>query len=142
MRYTHYFDVRVAQRFESDIEDFDEALDQWLRSFDTTTKLRNALLTSDEDTKSLTQGIIHSDTCVNGDPEGIFTGFATVDEVKAAFAQLDCRVAWIEPHWSAEYVWAVVHPSLGRYAYGFSSRESLLAWANEHLAPAKVGEER
>lgn len=69
MRYTHYFDVRVAQRFESDIEDFDEALDQWLCSFDTTTKLRNALLTSDESTKSLTEGVIHSDTCVNDDPE-------------------------------------------------------------------------
>ena len=65
--------------------------------------------------------------------------FTTVDEVKAAFEQLDSRLARIEPHWSAQYVWAVIHPSLGPFAYGFSSRETLLAWANEYLAPASAG---
>lgn len=60
--YTHYFDVRIAQSFESGIEDFDEAFDEWCKQFATTSELRSALLTSDESTKSILQGIDHSDT--------------------------------------------------------------------------------
>jgi len=65
MKYTHYFDVRVAQSFESDIEDFDAALSKWISSFQTSIALRKAMLTSDEGTKSMLQGIIHSDTIDN-----------------------------------------------------------------------------
>lgn len=61
-RYTHYFDVRIAQSIESDIEDFEEAFDEWCKQFATTSELRQALLTSDESTKSLIQGLDHSDT--------------------------------------------------------------------------------
>jgi hypothetical protein len=65
MKYTHYFDVRVAQSFESDIEDFDAALSKWISSFQTSIALRKAMLTSDEGAKSMLQGIIHSDTIDN-----------------------------------------------------------------------------
>jgi hypothetical protein len=61
-RYTHFFDVRLAVSFGSDIEDFDEAFDAWAESFPNRESLRKALLNSDESTKTLLQGIVHSDT--------------------------------------------------------------------------------
>jgi hypothetical protein len=64
-RYTHYFDVRLAISFDSDIEDFDDAFDAWLESFPTTESRRKALLSSDESTESLIQGIVYSDTHAN-----------------------------------------------------------------------------
>lgn len=64
-RYTHYFDMRLANSFESDVEDFDEAFDAWCNSFPDRPSLRIALLTSDEGTKSILQGVLHSETCEN-----------------------------------------------------------------------------
>lgn len=64
-RYTHYFDMRLANSFESDVEDFDEAFDAWCNSFPDRPSLRNALLTSDEGLKSILQGVLHSETCEN-----------------------------------------------------------------------------
>lgn len=64
-RFTHCFDVRLSRQIESDIEDFDDALDAWINSFPSITALRNALLSAPEDTLSLTQGILHSDTWHN-----------------------------------------------------------------------------
>jgi hypothetical protein len=58
--------------------------------------------------------------------------FASASEVKAHIATLDPETARIEPHHSASYIWRVWHPaSFGRMTYGFSSEESLLAWANQ-----------
>jgi hypothetical protein len=72
--------------------------------------------------------------------------FTTVEQVKAAFALLDPAVASIKPHYSAQYIWAVRHPSLNtRGDYGFSSKESLLTWANANLtphAPANAGNDQ
>tara|TARA_R100000734_G_C3312832_1_gene103982 strand:+ start:1098 stop:1298 length:201 start_codon:yes stop_codon:yes gene_type:complete len=62
LKYTHYFDVRVSQQFESDIEDFDIAFDKWANEFKDSFLFRKALLATDESTKSLCQGIIYSDT--------------------------------------------------------------------------------
>ncbi len=62
LRYTHYFDVRLAISFSSDTEDFDDAFDRWSESFPNSESLRKALLSSDESTKSLMQGIVYSDT--------------------------------------------------------------------------------
>jgi hypothetical protein len=64
-KYTHYFDVRLSQRIESDIEDFDDALKNWISSFASTQELRTALLTTHQDTASLMQGILHSDSWIN-----------------------------------------------------------------------------
>jgi hypothetical protein len=61
-RYTHFFDVRLAVSFGSDIEDFDAAFDAWAESFTSRESLRKALLNSDESTKTLLQGIAYSDT--------------------------------------------------------------------------------
>ena len=61
-RYTHCFDVRIAQSFESDIEDFEEAFEAWAAQFKTSSELRTALLSSDESTKSIIQGLDYSDT--------------------------------------------------------------------------------
>jgi len=66
-RYTHYFDVRLANSFQSDIEDFDEAFDAWCDSFPDKLSLREKLLVSDESTMSILKGVLHSDTCVNQD---------------------------------------------------------------------------
>jgi hypothetical protein len=64
-RYTHYFDVRLANSFQSDIEDFDEAFDAWCNSFPDRPSLRKELLASDESTMSILKGVLHSDTCIN-----------------------------------------------------------------------------
>lgn len=67
-RYTHYFDVRLANSFESDIEDFEDAFDHWCATqFQTSLDLRKALLDSNEGIKSILEGILHSDTCENDD---------------------------------------------------------------------------
>ena len=66
-RYTHYFDVRLANSFQSDIEDFDEAFDAWCNSFPDRPSLRKELLASDEGTKSILSGVVYSDTCINQD---------------------------------------------------------------------------
>tara|TARA_Y100000589_G_scaffold283019_1_gene280828 strand:+ start:267 stop:482 length:216 start_codon:yes stop_codon:yes gene_type:complete len=62
MKYTHYFDVQLAQQFDSDIPDFDEAFEEWAKGFKDSLTLREALLDSDESTRSLCQGIIWSET--------------------------------------------------------------------------------
>jgi hypothetical protein len=61
-RYTHSFDTRVAINFESDIEDFDEAFDEWITQFPDSAAKRAALLNGDESTKNLLKGIIHNQT--------------------------------------------------------------------------------
>ena len=61
-KYTHYFDVRLANSFESDTEDFDEAFDTWCASFQDISALRTALLCSDENTRSILEGVIYSVT--------------------------------------------------------------------------------
>lgn len=86
MKYTHYFDVRIANSFESDIEDFEDAFDHWLStSFADRTAIRAALLTSDEDTKSLLAGVVYSDTVENDDEpwteteRAAYNGLSSVD---------------------------------------------------------------
>jgi hypothetical protein len=64
-QFTHCFDVRISRQIESDIEDFDDALNAWINSFPSITALRNALLSTTEDTHSLAKGILHSDTWHN-----------------------------------------------------------------------------
>ena len=64
-RYTHYFDVRLAISFSSDTLDFDDAFNKWSESFPNSESLRKALLSSDESTKSLMQGIAYSETSDN-----------------------------------------------------------------------------
>jgi hypothetical protein len=61
MKYKHYFDLTVANHFESDIEDFDDALNAWAAQI-TRGKLRGALLDTDEGVQSIWEGIVHSDT--------------------------------------------------------------------------------
>lgn len=67
-RYTHCFDVRLANSFESDVQDFDEAFEAWCESFPDRPSLRSRLLASDEDAKTILQGVIHNDTFENEDP--------------------------------------------------------------------------
>lgn len=67
--------------------------------------------------------------------------FNTADQVKAHIAGLDPKIASIQPHYSASYLWEVRCPgAFGRVSYGFSTEESLVSWANQHLAPADAGE--
>ena len=61
-RYTHYFDVCISNSFNSDIEDFDEALERWLDGLGTIENKRKEVLYTDEPTSSLIKGIIYSDT--------------------------------------------------------------------------------
>jgi hypothetical protein len=61
-RYTHSFDTRIAINFESDIEDFDEAFDEWISQFPDAAARRKALLNGDESTKDLMKGIVHNQT--------------------------------------------------------------------------------
>ena len=61
-KFAHYFDVCISKRIESDIEDFDDALNTWINSYESIDTLRNALLTTDQSTKDLLKGILHSDT--------------------------------------------------------------------------------
>ena len=62
MRYHHHFDVRIANDFHSDIEDFDEAFEAWSEKFTDRSALRKRLLTSDESLKTILQGIVFSET--------------------------------------------------------------------------------
>lgn len=64
-KFTHYFDVRLANNFDSDLGDFEEAFDEWVNSFDDLESVRRALLTSDESTKSIMQGVQHNETSEN-----------------------------------------------------------------------------
>ena len=61
-RYVHYFDVRIARQFESHIGDFERAFEKWASSFPTDFMLRDELLSSDESTQSILDGIVYSDT--------------------------------------------------------------------------------
>ena len=64
-RYTHYFDVCVSNSFDSDIEDFEEALNKWLGDLGTIENKRREILSTDESTSSLMRGIVHTDTLQN-----------------------------------------------------------------------------
>ena len=68
-RFTHYFDVRCENHFDSDIEDFYEAFDAWAKSFSDRQAFRRELLSCDEGTKSLAQGVIWSDTIDHQDAQ-------------------------------------------------------------------------
>lgn len=46
-RYTHYFDLLVANQFSSDIEDFDEAYQAWLDTFSSQDDVARELLKGD-----------------------------------------------------------------------------------------------
>lgn len=61
-KFTHSFDVRICKQFESGIEDFDEAFNAWADGFADRSALRKELLTTDEGTKSILQGVIHNQT--------------------------------------------------------------------------------
>jgi hypothetical protein len=61
-RYTHSFDTRIAINFESDIEDFDEAFDEWISQFPDSAAQRAALLNGDDSTKELIRGVSHART--------------------------------------------------------------------------------
>jgi hypothetical protein len=62
MKYTHYFDFRVSQSFDSDVKDFNKALSQWMDSFKSASEFRKALINSDESLRSLLSDIAFSDT--------------------------------------------------------------------------------
>ncbi len=62
MKYTHHFDVRVANHFQSDIEDFDAAFNAWAVQFPDSHELRKRLLSTDEGIKSILQGIVYFET--------------------------------------------------------------------------------
>jgi hypothetical protein len=62
MRYTHSFDTRICVKFDSDIEDFDEAFDAWIDQFPDSASKRAALLKGSESTRDLMRGIIHNQT--------------------------------------------------------------------------------
>lgn len=64
-RYTHYFDVCVSNSFDSDIEDFEEALNKWLGDLGTIENKRREILSTDESTSSLMRGIVYTDTLQN-----------------------------------------------------------------------------
>ena len=64
-RYTHYCDVCVSNSFDSDIEDFEEALNKWLGDLGTIENKRREILSTDESTSSLMRGIVHTDTLQN-----------------------------------------------------------------------------
>lgn len=61
-RYTHYFDVRISNSFESDIEDFDDAFDEFIDGFKDVDAKRKRLLHTDESTSSLMKGIVYNGT--------------------------------------------------------------------------------
>jgi len=61
-RYTHYFNVCISNSFESDIEDFDDAFDEFIDGFEDIDAKRRELLHTDESTTSLMKGIIYSQT--------------------------------------------------------------------------------
>jgi len=61
-RYTHYFDVCISNSFDSDIEDFDKALEKWLDDLGTIENKRREILFTDDSTSSLIKGIVYSDT--------------------------------------------------------------------------------
>ena len=62
MKYHHYFDVRIANDFHSDIEDFDHAFEVWAEKFTDRSALRARLLNSDESLKTILQGIVYFET--------------------------------------------------------------------------------
>ena len=62
MKYHHHFDVRLANDFHSDIEDFDQAFEAWSEKFTDRSALRKRLLTSGESLKTILQGIVFSET--------------------------------------------------------------------------------
>jgi len=61
-RYTHYFNVCISNSFESDIEDFDDAFDEFIDGFEDIDAKRRELLHTDESTTSLMKGIIYNQT--------------------------------------------------------------------------------
>lgn len=58
MSYTHHILVNFATSFKSDIEDIEEAFDKWLESFSSVDDGRRALLSTDESTRSIAEGVI------------------------------------------------------------------------------------
>lgn len=58
MPYTHNISVNFSTSFESDIEDIEEAFDKWLESFSSVDDKRKALLSTDESTRSIVEGVI------------------------------------------------------------------------------------
>lgn len=61
-RYTHHFDVHLSNSFESNIEDFDEAFDEFIDGLGDVEAKRKRLLHTDESTKSLMKGIVYNQT--------------------------------------------------------------------------------
>lgn len=62
MKFTHYFDIRLANSFESEEEDFDDAFDEWVETFSSPQALRQQLLSSDESIKTIIEGVMWSET--------------------------------------------------------------------------------
>ena len=58
MSYTHHISVNFTTSFESDIEDIEEAFDKWLESFSSVDDRRRALLSTNESTRSIVEGVI------------------------------------------------------------------------------------
>ena len=59
--YTHRFDVRMENSFQSPIENFDDALQLWLM-FKSEEQVRDLIMTSDDSTRSIIQSLIWSIT--------------------------------------------------------------------------------
>lgn len=58
MPYTHHILVSFTTSFKSDTEDIEEAFDRWLESFSSEDEGRQALLSTNESTRSIVEGVI------------------------------------------------------------------------------------
>lgn len=58
MPYTHHILVSFTTSFKSDTEDIEEAFDRWLESFSSVDDRRQALLSTNESTRSIVEGVI------------------------------------------------------------------------------------
>ncbi len=59
--YTHRFDVRMENSFQSPFKDFDEALHVWL-AFKSEEQVRKLIMTSTDSTDSILQSLVWSIT--------------------------------------------------------------------------------
>lgn len=66
-KYTHYFETRITNSFESDIADFDEALDDWIKTTFSNdfVLVRQALTSCCDTTFSLIRKVEHINTTEN-----------------------------------------------------------------------------
>jgi hypothetical protein len=61
-RYTHSFDTCINGQFDSEVEDFDEAFNEWISQLPDNDARRTALLNGSDSTKELIRGVSHART--------------------------------------------------------------------------------